>query len=378
MTKRRQFGSTRKLPSGRWQARYPHPVTRETISAPATFRTKADADAYLARVQVEQERGEWIDPRRSSMTFQAWVDEYRTIVRKRPTTEARDRNVLNKHWIPALGPMRLSAIRPSDIQRVVTHMGTRLAPKTVQTNYGVLRTVMSAAVNDERLVRSPCRGIRLPEVRKQRRGVLSPGDVHRLASELPAQYRIVVYLCGALGLRSSEVVGLRVGDLNLLDRPATLTVRRAITEVEGRLHEDAPKTPTSQRTMGIPPFIATMLASHLASRGMTGADADRLLLVGPTGGPLRASNFRTRIWKPAVERAGLAPFTVQRLRASAQTLWGEIGMSPLAIQERAGHSDARISQEIYQQATDTLDQHSTALLEVAFEVSAIDEVADLK
>jgi hypothetical protein len=35
------------------------------------------------------------------------------------------------------------------------------------------------------------------------------------------------------------------------------------------------------------------------------------------------------------------------------TRWGEAGLSPKAIQALAGHSDSRLSQEIYQQATDT-------------------------
>ena len=45
--KRRQFGSVRKLPSGRWQASYWH-LGRRHI-AEVTLLTKADANAYLAR-----------------------------------------------------------------------------------------------------------------------------------------------------------------------------------------------------------------------------------------------------------------------------------------------------------------------------------------
>lgn len=50
--KKRQFGRVRKLPSGRYQARYlgPDGIDRP---APETFRTKRDADDWLADRQSE-------------------------------------------------------------------------------------------------------------------------------------------------------------------------------------------------------------------------------------------------------------------------------------------------------------------------------------
>lgn len=60
--RRRRFGAVRKLPSGRYQARYPGPdgVMRP---APFTFETTADADDWLAEKQTEIRRGDWRDRR---------------------------------------------------------------------------------------------------------------------------------------------------------------------------------------------------------------------------------------------------------------------------------------------------------------------------
>ncbi len=60
-------------------------------------------------------------------------------------------------------------------------------------------------------------------------------DVHRLADALPEQYRPVAYLA-ALGLRRAEVFGLQLGDLDFARR--TLSVRRTVTPVEGKLEVD--------------------------------------------------------------------------------------------------------------------------------------------
>ncbi len=49
----RQFGSVRKLPSGRWQARYQTDDGRR-LKSPRTFATKTDATLWLdgARTRV--------------------------------------------------------------------------------------------------------------------------------------------------------------------------------------------------------------------------------------------------------------------------------------------------------------------------------------
>jgi hypothetical protein len=52
---KRQFGTVRKLPSGRWQARYPDGSGRK-VSADRTFPTKADANQFLNAVQTDMAR----------------------------------------------------------------------------------------------------------------------------------------------------------------------------------------------------------------------------------------------------------------------------------------------------------------------------------
>jgi len=59
--RRRRFGAVRRLPSGRYQARYPGP---DGVTRPAddTFETKTDAEVWLARKEAEIFDCDWIDP----------------------------------------------------------------------------------------------------------------------------------------------------------------------------------------------------------------------------------------------------------------------------------------------------------------------------
>ena len=53
---KRDFGTVRRLASGRWQARYPD-ATGQRRTAPTTFTTRAEAAAYLAAAQTDALRG---------------------------------------------------------------------------------------------------------------------------------------------------------------------------------------------------------------------------------------------------------------------------------------------------------------------------------
>ena len=71
---RRQFGSVRKLPSGRWQARYEHQGQR--YPAPMTFARKGDALAWLAEVETSIRRGVWADPEAGKVTLGEWLEHW--------------------------------------------------------------------------------------------------------------------------------------------------------------------------------------------------------------------------------------------------------------------------------------------------------------
>lgn len=128
MTARRQFGRIRKLPSGRWQVRYPD-GSGSLIAAPPTFAAKADASRFLAQIQADRERGQWVDPRSGHIGFSEWVAAWlRSNPSKRATTLARDRVVLETHFDPSLGERKLGSIMPADIKATVGPDGHEVGP----------------------------------------------------------------------------------------------------------------------------------------------------------------------------------------------------------------------------------------------------------
>jgi integrase len=334
---------TVRLKSGkvRYQAAYRDTRGREHAKR---FETKREANAWLAREAADMQRGSWRDPRLGRVTFANWVEYYlEGAVHKRATTLARDRQTLRAHFLPRLGSRPLAAITPLEVRSIVQEMASRLAPATVRTNYGVLRAVFSAAVDADVIATSPCRGIDLAPDDRRDRPVLTAEQLRQLADAMPPEYRAIVYLAGALGLRWSEIAGLRVGRVDFLAR--TLTVTETVAEVEGQLVFSDVKTRSSRRTMTVPTFVLDVLAEHLARRGRPGPEA--LVFVDAKGNPLRGSNFRARVWHPALRSSALEGLTFHGLRHSATGVMIQQGTHPRVIQERLGHSSARISMEVY-------------------------------
>lgn len=67
MPARRRFGSIRRRDSGRYQVRYLGPDGK-LHNAPDTFARKSEAERYLALVETQIARGDWIDPERAQAT----------------------------------------------------------------------------------------------------------------------------------------------------------------------------------------------------------------------------------------------------------------------------------------------------------------------
>jgi integrase len=88
-----------------------------------------------------------------------------------------------------------------------------------------------------------------------------------------------------------------------------------------------------------------MLAEHLART--TRHHPDELVFQAPEGGPLRATNFRRRVWAPAVKSARLEGLTFHGLRHTAVGFMIALGYQPAVIQRRCGHASIRTTMDVY-------------------------------
>lgn len=181
---------------------------------------------------------------------------------------------------------------------------------------------------------------------------LTPGEVAALA-DAAGRYRALVLTAAYTGLRLGELTALRVGRLDLLRR--RLAVVETLREVRDRLIFSEPKTKTPRRSLTLPRFMVDELAAHLGSRSEP-ADADQLVFTATNGGPLRRSNFRRRVWLPAVESTVGQPMRFHDLRHTHAAMLVAQGEHPKVIQERLGHASIKTTLYTYGHLFEGLDE----------------------
>jgi integrase len=133
-----------------------------------------------------------------------------------------------------------------------------------------------------------------------------------------------------------------------------LTVEATVNEVDGVIVHGDGKTDSSVRTISVPQFVLDLLAEHLARTGRTEPSA--LVVQAPDGGPVRATNFRIRVYGPALASADLPGLTFHRLRHSAGHMMREAGVPLEVIQQRLGHKSIRTTADIYGSLPESIDR----------------------
>ena len=221
-------------------------------------------------------------------------------------------------------------------------------PATVENALSVLRQILELAVEEKRLSRNPCIGVKAPRRQHRARGYLTHEQVEMLAHELErnvqVSYGTVVRFLAYTGLRWGEMAALRVESMDMLRR--RVNIRQAVAEVGGKVLWSSPKS-HERRSVPFPKFLADDLAAL-----MVGKARDELVFTGPAGGVLRVSTFRPRVFAPAVEKLVAATpdfprVTPHDLRHTAASLAISAGANPKAIQTMLGHASAVLTLDTY-------------------------------
>lgn len=343
--KRRQFGRVRKLPSGRYQARYrgPDGVDRP---APDTFRTKREADDWLADRQSELRQGDWRDPDAGNVPFgdyaAAWVKE-RPLA---PRTAELYASLLRLHLAPTFGAMALADITPAAVRTWRrARLDAGVGPSTVAKAYALLRTVMGTAVQDDLIRRNPCQIKNGGTVVTPERPTASIPEVFAIADRIQPRYKVLVLLAAFCGLRWGELVALHRSDIDL--EHGMIRVRGAVSELtSGQRVYKAPKSAAGKRLVAVPASVLPLLITHMKVFAESGADGR--VFVGAKKATPRRNHFN-RLWHKACADAGVKGLRFHDLRHTGNTLASRTNASTKELMARLGHSTARAAL-IYQHA----------------------------
>jgi integrase len=344
----------------RYQVRY---LVRDPASASgwvetsATFATLREAKAFKAERDNEAAIGaRRFDPRLGRIPLSRIWDQFNAS--KRPAVSAKTWSGYTQHWQlrirPQFGHIPVDEISRTSVQQFVDAL--TVGPWAKVSTLRLLRSILEVAREDGRIHRNPACGVsagRIPE--RERHRYLSAPEVAALAAACKDQGDVVIILAYT-GLRWSELVGLRVGDIDLATR--RLHVRRAAPEVEGRIIIGPPKTRAAKRTVPLPQIVVDALTPRIDGR-----QPDEPAITSPNGALLRSNNWRRHAhWSQALRTTKLAPLTIHDLRHTYASLARKSGADLRYVQKTMGHSTPTVTANIYSDLySDELDQVATNL-----------------
>ncbi|HET6360365.1 site-specific integrase [Streptomyces sp.] len=332
--KKRRFGRIRKLPSGRFQARYlgPDGVDRP---APQTSETVGEADDWLAEQQTEVRRGDWADPDAGAVNVKEYALQWVKERRLSPTTEELYRRLLRLHVLPTFGGLDLDEITPPRVRSWRSErLDTTSAETTIAKAYRLLKAIMETASDDELIRRNPCRIRGAGKESAEERPTATVAQVDALADALGPRWRLMVYVAAYGPARPEEQAAMRCSDVDLEN--AGIWVGTAEPEPAGPRRHQIRGGQAIPRPVGLHGEGPEASPAWYAEK-----KPDGLLFVGERGKPFRRSTFG-RKWRRARAKVGLPDnFRFYDLRHTGHTLSTQSGATLKDTMVRAGQSSER-------------------------------------
>lgn len=231
----------------------------------------------------------------ATVTVAQWAERWLEELDVRPRTLASYRESVRLRIVPALGPLRLSALTAADVERAARQWGARVSANSALKHLKHLSVMLRAARRAGAIADDPVRFARKPGGVKTKIEPFAPDELRRVvaaAAADPRTHRLA--LMAALGLRIGEALGLEPGDYD--PHTHTLSVRRT-------LHKDGttgpPKSKNSVRDVRVPEPVR-----HCAARP----------------GPRVGYDAGEHRWRGLLARLGIAHRNPHQARHTVATL----------------------------------------------------------
>lgn len=270
-------------------------------------------------------------------------------------TLRRYKEIVRLHIVPELGRVPVARLTPQHVEKMLAAVAAKGASaSSVNHCRGLLRNALQAAMKHSLVGRNvaalaDARSVPAREVR-----VLTPYDARRILEAVKGDRLEALFTVSlALGLRQSEVLGLRWSDLNI--DASTVSIQRTLQRLHGAFAFYPPKSGKSRRTIPMPVPVATALQRHmkrqLQERIALGAawEAERcggLVFTDEEGNPLSCYHVSGRFHK-LIRMAGLPPMRYHDLRHGAASIMAAQGVSARVAMEILGHAQISTTMNIY-------------------------------
>lgn len=329
--------TAKKLKSGNWRVQLMINGQSLSITAP----TKKEAEREAAALKSGAKKASANVPFTLNAAFDRYIESKSVVLS--PATIAGYRRI-QKNLLPMIADERVDALTQEKVQKWVnalTREGKK--PKTIYNAHGLLNAVLAEYRPGFALHTT------LPQKEKVEIRIPSEAETAAIFSACKGtKYELPILLAVWLGLRASEIRGLKWEDIDG-DR---ILIRRAIVVGENGPVEKGTKTYSGTRKLRLPLYLKDLIDQQ---------DKNNPYIV-PMSGHAMYNGFE-RI----CEKAGLPHFRFHDLRHMNASVMLAEGIPDKYSMKRMGHASNNMLKTTYQHTIKEKEQEYDQIIDSRFE-----------
>lgn len=322
---------------------------------------KRKAEQFLREKLAEYERMEGIV--RSDVLFsdyiRIWIDQ---ISRKVDSVTLQGYKVLaDGHILPYFDELKtkLCDIDYKIIQRYIDlkHQNGKLngkgglSSRSLKLHKNIINQTLNLAVQNKLLPSNPCQFVVLPQCNRYESSFYNDRQLRELFSALRGDPLLpLVKITALYGLRRSELLGLQWDSIDFEGK--TMTIRHTVSKVTEVVAKDKTKNASSRRTFPLTTEAVEIFAAaqrqEMHNRIAFGSEyqSNNYVFKWPDGHTY-SPDYVSHRFNDLLKKYSLPHIRFHELRHSCASMLIAMGWSLKDVQEWLGHSDVKMTANIY-------------------------------
>ena len=333
------------------------PTLDQAVQALENF--KAGRSLEQGKVPQDLTVGQWLH---------YWLEQVVRPSRSASTTHGYTM-IIRNHLTPGLGAIRLADLTAAQVQQYLNRKQEEgLCANTVRKHHSVLHNALEQARRQELIDRNVVDMAARPSATQPVHHYYDAETMQRLFRALEGtSMELAVKLAGYLGLRRSEICGLKWSHV---DRQAKIiTIAEARTAVNGKSVDKEPKNNSSVRRLGyqglsdLENVLERMWRRREAERKRMGSQyCDQGFVLCHSGGHPYQPDYLSNRLQRVLAGKDLPYVTLHGLRHSFASIANQQKVPMFSICKALGHSNTAITSQIYMHLFDDTHQEVVDLV----------------
>ncbi|UOQ44583.1 site-specific integrase [Halobacillus salinarum] len=335
------------------------------------FKTKKEAQ--LAASKLEQEIASGLFLQNDNLTykevFNQWYENHSKTIKV--STKKRIESMFKKHILPRFGKLKIKDITRSYCQEMINDIASSISSVNdikIQVNQ-----VFKYAMKMDIILKNPLEYVTIPKQKnelihdsseKDERNYWKKEEIKKFLTitnqELSLRDHVLFHLLIYTGARKGELLALIWNDIDF--EAGSLRLSKTLFYSEGQHLFQTSKTKESKRLISLGTQTLSLLKKWQIQQkeenlALGNRNRDDIVFTRAEGTPLRSAYLNEKL-NIIIKKHNLHRITIHGLRHTHASLLFEADATIKEVQERLGHSDIKMTMNIYTHVTDYLKEQT--------------------